>query len=141
MGNPPKRADCTVMNENSLSDFQLPMYITLAEENKKIEVHTALFYSIINHSPEVIIGTVEDVNTKVVTPKKEDDRILYKSEMYNRIFDEFKQKTRQFADEIAAGNFSVFESEYSECRDCEYNRICRTVYVINRETFFNLGKF
>ena len=141
MGNPPKRADCTTGEENSLSDFQLPMYITLAEENKNIEVHTALFYSIINHNPEVIIGTVEDVNTKVTIPKKEDDRILYKSKMYNRIFDEFNQRTRQFADEIAAGNFSVFQSEYSECKVCEYNRICRTVYVINRETFFNLGKF
>jgi hypothetical protein len=141
MGKPPKRADCTAGEEDSLSDFQLPMYITLAEENKKIEVSTALFYSIINHSPEVIIGTAQDVNTKVVTPKKEDDRILYKSEMYNRIFDEFNQKTRQFANEIATGNFSVFESEYSECKTCEYSRICRTVYVINRETFFNLGKF
>jgi len=141
MGNPPKRADCTITEENGLSDFQLPMYITLAEENKNIEVHTALFYSIFHLRPEVIIGTVQDVNTEVVTPKKEDERILYKSEMYNRIFDEFNQKTRQFADEISCGNFSVFESEYIECKACEYNRICRTVYVINRETFFNLGNY
>jgi len=135
MGNPPKRADCTV-GEDSLSDFQLPMYITLAEEKNKIEVHTALFYSILFHSPEVIIGTVQDVNTKVVIPKKEDERILYKSEMYNLLFEEFNKKTRQFADEISSGDFSVFESEYSECKACGYNRMCRTVYVINREIFF-----
>ena len=139
MKSAPERGNCTGEGENGLSDFQLPMYITLAEENEKIEVHTALFYSILNFIPEVIIGTVQDVNTEFIIPKKEDERILYKSEMYNQIFMEFDQKARQFANEIATGNFTVFKTKNSECYSCKYNRICRTVYAINRENLIILG--
>jgi hypothetical protein len=135
----PERAGCTGDEENGLSDFQLPMYITLAEENEKFKVYTALFYSILNIKPQVIIGTVQDVNTKVLIPKKEDEQILYGSEKYKKIFKDFNKRARQFADEISTGKFSVFESAYSECSDCGFNRICRTVYIINREKTIILG--
>jgi hypothetical protein len=136
----PRRDDCTGEGENGLSDFQLPMYITLAEENNRIKVNTALFYSILNYAPEVIIGTVNDVNKNIIIPKKEDDRILPASERYNIILEEFIQKAGQFADEISTGNLSIFESRYNECNNCNYNRICRTVYIINREKNITLGK-
>jgi hypothetical protein len=135
----PKRADCAGGEEDELRDFQLPMYITLAEENEKIEVHTALFYSILFLKPEVVIGVVEDKYNETTTPKKEGDRILRNKEKYNQLFDEFNKKTKQFADEIKTANFSVFESDYNECNKCEYNRICRTVYIIDREKNISLG--
>jgi len=136
----PKRADCTGDDENAISDFQLPMYITLAEENEKIEVHTALFFSILNSTPEVIIGAVQDGETEITIPKKEEDQILRGGETYKKIFEEFNNKTKQFADEISTGSFTVFESEYNNCRSCDYNSICRTVYIINRERNISLGK-
>lgn len=131
--NTPDRRDCTAEGEKGLCDFQLPMYMTLAEENAEINVYTALFYSILDKKPEVIIGAVHDVFTGAVIPKKEDQRIYRGSETCNFIFEEFEKKTLQFTQEISSGNFSVFESEYSGCKNCGYNRICRTVYVIERE--------
>ena len=128
----PPRPDCTGEGENGLCDFQLPMYITLAEENKKIKVHTALFFSILELRPEVIIGFVEDGYTETTIPKKEDDRILRNSETCAQILNELDKKARQFATEISTGNFTVFESDYRECNNCDYNRICRTVYAIDR---------
>jgi hypothetical protein len=140
--NTPKRADYTGdKEENGLSDFQLPMYITLAQENEKIKVHTALFYSILDLRPEVVIGVVEDKYNEITIPKKENDRILHNSEMYNQILKEFNEKTKQFADEIKSASLSVFESDYNECNKCNYHRICRTVYIIDREKNISLGNF
>ncbi|MDR1838316.1 MAG: PD-(D/E)XK nuclease family protein, partial [Treponema sp.] len=136
----PSRVECNGDGENGLANFQLPMYITLAEENEKIKVHTALFYSILNLEPQVIIGTVEDSQTKKTIPFRTNSRILHNSEKYNQILEEFNIKSEQFANEISTGNFSVFESKYNKCNECNYSRICRTVYVINREKNISLGK-
>jgi hypothetical protein len=135
----PIRADCTGGEEDSLRDFQLPMYITLAEENEKIQIHTALFYSILDLKPEFVIGFAEDKYNEITIPKKEGDRILRNSDKYNQILNEFNQKAKQFADEIKNANFSVFESDYNECNNCNYNRICRTAYIIDREKNISLG--
>ena len=136
--NTPKRADCTG-GEDGLCDFQLPMYITLAQENEKIKVHTALFYSVLDLRPEVVIGVVGDKYNEITIPKKENDRILRNSETYNQILNEFNQKAKQFAEEIEHVKFSVFESDYNECNNCNYNRICRTVCIIDREKNISLG--
>jgi hypothetical protein len=128
----PKRDDCTG-GENGLSNFQLPMYITLAEENNKFSVYTALFYNILESQAEVLTGTIRDMNTGKVIPKKEEDRIIRGSEWYNSIFDEFNKKTEQFSQEISTGNLTVFETKVSNCFNCAYHRICRTVYIVGRE--------
>jgi len=128
----PARDDCTGEGENGLSDFQLPMYITLSEENEKIKVHNALFYSILEFKPEVIIGAVTDKFTQITIPKKEDDRILRNSKKFDEIINEFNIKAERFAKEISTGGFTVFESKYNNCSSCNFNRICRTVYIINR---------
>jgi len=128
----PERGDCTG-EENGLSNFQLPMYITLAEENNKFSVYTALFYNILESHAEVLVGTIRDTNSGKVIPKKEEDRIIHGSELYNSIFDEFNKKTEQFSQEISTGNLTVFETKSGNCFNCAYHRICRTVYIIGRE--------
>ena len=133
----PKRADCVVNDaaekEDTLADFQLPMYITLAEKNEKFKVYTALFYSILELKPEVIIGSLTDINTKKIIPAKLENRINRGSELYEHIFEEFKNKTEQFTQEISTGSFTVFPQNYTSCYNCDYQRICRTVYIIDRE--------
>ena len=114
--NMPSRADCTAEEGNALADFQLPMYINLVEENEKFDVYTALFYSILNSKAE-----------------------LFDREWYNNIFEEFINKTEQFAQEISTGDFTVFAGSFAanekrndDCYDCDYQRICRTTYIIGR---------
>ena len=133
LGKPPNRKDCTGEGENGLSDLQLPMYIMLAENNENIKITSALFFSIIHVTPEVIIGSVQNKISDQIYPKKEEDRIYNDSEKYKQIFEEFENKTRQFADEITTGNLSVFESNYNECYNCRFNRICRRAYSIKAE--------
>jgi hypothetical protein len=137
LGDPPKRKDCTGEGENSLSDLQLPMYISLTQENEKIEIDTALFYSIIKLIPEVIIGQVYDEINDQDYPKKEKDVILRDSEVYKQIFEEFDKKVVQFANELSTGCFSVFESDYYVCYKCKYSRICRkTTAIKTQKTIF-----
>jgi hypothetical protein len=128
----PPLPDCTGEGENGLRDFQLPMYITLVEENKKPKVQTALFFSILELKSEVVIGSIKNEYTETTIPRREDDRISRNSEVCVQILNELNKKAQQFADEISDGNFTVFESDYRECNNCNYNRICRTVYVIGR---------
>jgi len=132
----PLRADCTGESENGLSDFQLPMYITLSEENENITISTALFFSILDSKPEVIFGVIENQNTNALIPKKEEDRILRGSEKFNEIIKQLNHKTGIFANEIKTCNFSVYEEDYRKCTDCNYHRICRTTYRINRGNIY-----
>jgi hypothetical protein len=136
----PNRGDCTGEGEAGLCDFQLPMYITLAEENEKIEIGTALFFSILNTVPQVVIGKVTDERMEETFPKKEEDVILHNSGMYKEIMKEFDNRTLQFADEISTGRFTVFEQDSKVCYSCQYNRICRKVYAIKFEKNLSLGK-
>jgi len=138
--NLPERDDCTAENETPLADFQLPMYITLIEKNEQFDVYTALFYSIIDQKPEVIFGTIYNNNTNKTIPAKEEDQIDRSKERYKKIFEEFKNKTEQFTNEISSGSFTVFPQSNSECNKCSYQRICRTVYIIGRENNNSLGK-
>jgi hypothetical protein len=138
--NMPARRDCTADEETPLTDFQLPMYITLIEKNEQFDVYTALFYSIKDQKPEVIIGTIYDESAKKNIPSKEDEQIIRSSERYMKIFKEFKNKTDQFIEEISSGNFTVFPQENSDCYNCDYRRICRTVCIIGREKNL-LGKY
>ena len=132
--NTPNRSDCAMPDEESvLSDFQLPMYITLTEENENYKVFTALFYSILNLKPEVIIGKVRDINTEKTIPAKEENQICRESGQYKKIIDEFNKKTEQFAREISTGDFTVFAEKNNDCQTCDYQRICRTLYIIDRE--------
>ena len=136
----PGRKDCTGEGDNGLCDFQLPMYISLTEENKNIEINTALFFSIIKIKPEVIIGYVHNEINEIDFPKKEQDRIIRSGEAYKQLFEIFNKKVKQFADEIITGNFTIFESDFNECYNCEFSRICRKVYTIKNEKNISLGK-
>ena len=129
----PHRSECDGKDENGLSDFQLPVYITLIEENEKFKVYTALFYGIVTAVPNVIIGHITNIETDKTIPGKEKDLIEYDSKQYHIIFDEFIKKAEKYADEISSGNFTVFPENTNACFDCDYHRICRTTYVISRE--------
>jgi hypothetical protein len=131
--NMPTRDDCTGGEEGKIVDFQLPMYITLAEEREKVSVRTALFFSIIDTKPEVLFGLIQNVLTGACIPPKEEDRIMGESGLFGQIMEEFSVKTEQFARETGSGEFTVFPSGSEECIGCNYNRVCRTIYKIDRE--------
>jgi len=136
----PDRRNCTGQGEKGLCDLQLPMYITLAENNEDIEIEKALFFSIIKQIPQVIIGNVFDEINEINYPKNENDRIIRQDDAYKQIMDKFQNIVKQFACEIKDGNFSIYETDYKKCYDCDFRRICRKVYTVKGEKNIFLGK-
>jgi len=126
----PPLQDC--IGVEGLADFQLPMYIRLAEKEFGKKVSAALFFSILDTKPQVLFGVIQDALSGGVIPKKEQDRITRDSDEYKRIMDEFDKKAEQFATEILNGTFAFSPSHWELCQECGYNRICRTLYKVSQ---------
>jgi hypothetical protein len=124
----PALQDCIDLEE--LTDFQLPMYIRLAENEFGKKAGTALFFSILDAVPQVLFGVIQDVINGEVIPWKEQNRIMHGSGEYERIMGEFDKKAEQFAAEIFNGNFAFSPSHWELCQKCGYNRVCRTLYKV-----------
>jgi hypothetical protein len=124
----PKLSDCT--GDNGLADFQLPMYLRLAEATFEKNVHTALFFNIIDAVPQVLFGIIQNVTTGSTVPKKEENSIKRRSGKFLSIMDEFDKKAEQFAREMSEGSFSLLPSRSDLCLECQYNRVCRMLYRI-----------
>jgi len=108
--------------EEGLAHFQLPMYVRLAETKYKKNVDTALFFSITDSKPLVLFGVTQGMEG--------DDCIMRGSERYNEIMNEFDENAARFAREISSGSFSLSPSRSEQCNDCEYNKVCRTLYRV-----------
>jgi hypothetical protein len=133
----PGREECQASGPDGLEDFQLPMYITLTEKNGGAEVHTALFFSILDMKPRVIFGALTDPVTKNPVPYSPRHRVIRgdPESKFESIIEEFTAKTARYAEDLGAGKFNTGGRE-SKCYSCKYRRICRTVYVVDRERNF-----
>jgi hypothetical protein len=119
---------CTASGDGGLTNFQLPLYITLAEEQLGRSVDTALFFSILQAKPQVIFGTIESRETGKSQPKEP-----LPEEQFQLVMDEFRRKAEQYVVEISTGNFSTISNSFKKCTDCDYHSVCRTTYTIDRE--------
>jgi hypothetical protein len=124
----PDLSDCIGLE--GLANFQLPMYIRLAENEFGKKVNTALFFNILDTEPEVLFGVIQDALSGEIIPGKEQDRIMHGSGEYERIMGEFDKKAEQFATEISNGTFAFSPSHWELCQKCSYNRVCRTLYKV-----------
>ena len=116
-----------------ISDFQLPLYLRLIEGQYEREVHTALFFSIVDAEPRLLFGSIKDEKNGIKYPKKDDNIIAHNSVHYNSIMAEFDEKSSLFAAEIGEGVFPQYPEYKSHCISCDYSRVCRTLYKIGRD--------
>jgi hypothetical protein len=124
----PDLSGCIGIEE--LADFQLPMYIRLAENEFGKPAATALFFSILDAAPRVLFGVIQDELSGETIPGEEQDRITRGSGEYERIMGEFDKKAEQFATEIINGTFAFSPSHWELCQECGYNKVCRTLYKV-----------
>ncbi|MDR1635975.1 MAG: PD-(D/E)XK nuclease family protein [Treponema sp.] len=142
----PRRADCIGRGERGLQNFQLPMYLSLAEANGCPPVHGALFFRILKAEPLVILGSIRDnlegtekpgrrsaMILRKQTPLREDGEGDEGEDRFAAILDEFRGKAGQYAEEAGTGIFSVFSTGEKQCYQCAYHRICRTLYTVEKE--------
>jgi len=124
----PDLSDC--IGTEGLADFQLPMYIRLAENEFGKPAAAALFFSILDTKPRVLFGAIQDALSGETIPGKEEDRITRGSGEYERIMGEFDNKAEQFAAEIINGTFAFSPSHWELCQECGFNKVCRTLYKV-----------
>jgi hypothetical protein len=122
----PKRRHCTGQGERGLENFQLPMYITLAEASGAAPVRTALFFNILKAETMVIFGSIRDrMSGKEKSGAGED--------VFGAVMEEFAAKTERYARDMREGNLSVFSTGEAQCGACMYHRVCRTLYTVKGE--------
>jgi hypothetical protein len=119
---------CTASGAGGLTNFQLPLYITLAEEQCGKPVDTALFFSILQAKPQILFGMIVNRETGKSQPKEP-----IPEEQVQLVMDEFRKKTEQYVVEISTGNFSTISNNFKKCTDCDYHSVCRTTYTIDRK--------
>ncbi|MDR2738803.1 MAG: PD-(D/E)XK nuclease family protein [Treponema sp.] len=119
---------CTASGHEGLTNFQLPLYMTLMEEQGGKPVDTALFFSILQARPQIIFGMIENRETGKSQPKEP-----LPEEQLQLVMDEFRRKAEQYVAEISTGNFSTISNNFKKCADCDYHSVCRTTYIVDRE--------
>jgi hypothetical protein len=133
--NTPRRAPCIGKGAQGLENFQLPLYLTLAEKNKSPPIHRALFFSILHPKPQVIFGVIQDqtVLAGKKVPYRQGDRIertTAHEDSFHLILREFEDKAGRYAAEALSGNFSTYRTSESRCFACGWHTLCRTGYAV-----------
>jgi hypothetical protein len=143
----PRRKACVAGGERGLENFQLPMYITLAEASGVPPVRTALFFRILKTDVMVILGRVRDQLSGKEKPAAR-YAILRGTDgtddgdsggdsdgedRFRAIMAEFAAKTEQYAGNILNGRLGVLSTGETQCGGCAYRRVCRTLYTVDGE--------
>jgi hypothetical protein len=143
-GKMPDRKNCivTVPKDSvtlgaELSDFQLPLYINLYEQNMGVPVNTALFFSINKAEPRVIIGSLRNQVTGKTMPAKDViERDDDPDSRYSAIMDEVNDKVAQYAEALRTAVFArASKPDWQTCNGCERRFSCRTTYTVARSQF------
>jgi hypothetical protein len=97
--------------EEGVTDYQLPLYLKLAEIKYKKDVQTALFFSIIDTKSSALFETMQEKND---------------------VMREFDEKAAQFVQELSTGAFPFAPFHPDQCHDCGHNKVCRTLYKVSQ---------
>ncbi|MDR1970534.1 MAG: PD-(D/E)XK nuclease family protein [Treponema sp.] len=137
----PKRGPCIGEGERGLENFQLPMYITLAEASGAPPVRTALFFSILKNDAAVIIGSIRDqVSGKQKPGRQAILRGVGEEDKFGAIMAEFETKAEGYAADFKDGRLSVSGAGEAQCEGCPYRRVCRTLYTVGGDRSFFSGE-
>ncbi|MCL2231824.1 MAG: PD-(D/E)XK nuclease family protein, partial [Treponema sp.] len=117
----PKQTDIDDLGEQSLSDFQMPLYIKLYEEHSAAEVQGAFFYSINERKLKTVMG--EKTGGRSTAPDREE---------YQPFLEVAEQQIEEFAQKVKALDFVPRELHVGECFACAYKTVCRSAYFLNR---------
>jgi hypothetical protein len=126
----PDRKPCVGEGTGGLENFQLPLYITLAEASGP-PVGTALFFSILKTEAAVIFGRIRDSRSGKQKPARQ--AILPGEEGFEAIMREFRDKARAYARETGEGILAPPRAGEERCGPCAYRRVCRTLYTVAGE--------
>ena len=120
-GKVPSASDYT---SEAMRDFQMPMYIFLAENRLKQEVLHAFFLGITKEDKKYI------VNDKEVIPQ-ENSRSSKTREAFEPSIQAFLQAAQKYAQQAGAEDFRKPAAvQWQDCMACPFHTICRTTFTV-----------
>lgn len=135
----PAKKDCFCDEDGNLFDFQMPVYLTLYEENnaqKKDDVKTAVFLSIKKDGSDgrrVVLGSMIDGTSGKIAVSKKASLDTERAKTY--------ETAARFANAVASLNFTPNERiPYDTCTQCPYKTVCRTTYTVSGEKECHIAK-
>ena len=122
----PEQTDMEDLPGSYLSEFQMPLYIKLYEEqtaagtgNGFPKVQGAYFYSINGKRIKTVMGKTAGGRNK--TPNRDE---------YQHILEAAQEQINYFAQNVKKLNFVPHEIRVKDCLGCVYKTVCRSVYFI-----------
>jgi len=100
-----------------LSEFQMPLYIKLYEENASGKVYGAFFYSVNGRRIKAVVGETAGGRSKA--PDREG---------YEPFLEAAEKQIEEFGRKVKALDFTPREIRIRDCLGCAYKTACRTVY-------------
>ena len=119
----PAAKNIVLDEDGKLSDFQMPMYISLIQKNNNTtEIDVARFYSI------------KDVSTSAAIDRFTQEKA---EENFAPVMDAFKEYSEKFASDVYSGNLAPDSKTvdiYKDCINCNFKSVCRYNYEVSKRT-------
>jgi hypothetical protein len=112
----PEQTAAEDLSEVPLSEFQMPLYIKLYEENGS-KVQGAFFYSVNGKKIKAVVGETAGGRSKA--PSREE---------YEPFLGAAEKQIEEFGRKVKTLDFTPREIRIRDCLDCAYKTVCRTVY-------------
>ncbi len=128
-GKPPSPAEYIRDEKGRIRDYQIPMYISLAEKSDKsryrgTKIENAWFGDIKAGDYRPVLNDGECFNHG----KK---RGMFTRDEFEDAMQSFREMTASFAGAVADENFTrPPDLPWEECTRCEYQKICRHTYAV-----------
>ncbi|MDR1468711.1 MAG: PD-(D/E)XK nuclease family protein [Spirochaetaceae bacterium] len=123
-GKTPSKSDCTNTEGEGVKNFQLPLYHTLAENRGFVPADAGFF-----------IGIKEAKIDQMFYPPSEDAPQGGGKPSFAAVAEDVDEKTRRYVREVLDVDFeNSCNEKYGACLRCDYRRLCRTTFTVQRET-------
>ena len=126
-----KQTDIEDLDEQHLSDFQIPLYIKLYEESiaakskeQNIKVQSAYYYNIRDGKIQPQMGN--KLTSRSNIPMRDD---------YEPFLAAVQNQIDEFFENVSELKFMPCSVDTSQCFECDYKTICRSAYFLNRSQF------
>lgn len=128
-GKIPTPADYKTTDNQRIKDFQIPMYVFLAEESPNSPYKGSLIeHAWIGNIKEAEYRPIINDNETIVCGSKKG---MIPREEFENAMKSFKEMTNYFVSSIQAQDFTRPENlAWQECTTCDFQKICRTTYAV-----------
>ena len=113
----PEQTTMIELPETSLSEFQMPLYVSLCEKHAAARVRGAYFYSINGKRIKAVMG--ESSSGRIKAPDREE---------YETVLEAAQNQIEKFVQNVKDLNFVPNEIRIKDCLGCVYKTACRSTF-------------